>query len=340
MNTNITNNNIKTNISKWMDYHYPLENNIITKDSIKKALNKLYLDKILYLDIDQSILILFKVRIKNGPFRNISNLQKVTKLEFYNLIDIFIEYWNIKSSEYNEYPLIEIVFTYYIVPTKLDLEIKNSTRELKLQQNKDKNKSLKLESGLFDTINFGGYSLPCTMDITEWGDCDFYNDYTEAIIYKKQSKGIYYIKLHNNYLEVELKIENKSILFFKDTLLDINCLSTFKREIKEQTYEFLNGKLKTKSKNYKTQFIKPMLGEIYLNDKIITMDLETRVKQGKMEVYHVSLFDGKTITSFYLSDYKNSEELLNFSLLSLLTRKNNGYKIYLHNFSNFDSVFY
>lgn len=121
-----------------MDYHYPLENNIITKDSIKKALNKLYSDKIFNLDKDQNILVFFKVRIKNGPFRNISNLQKVNKLEFYNLIDIFIEYWNIKSSEYNEYPLIEIVFTYYIVPTNLELEIKNSTRELKLQQNKDK----------------------------------------------------------------------------------------------------------------------------------------------------------------------------------------------------------
>jgi len=341
MTTNIQNNNIKTNFSKWMDYYYPLENCIITKESIQKALNKFYLDKILNLDKDQSILIFFKVRIKNGPFRNISNLQKVNKLEFYNLIDIFIEYWNIKSSEYNEYPLIEIVFTYYILPTNLDLEIKNSTRELKKQKTtyKDKNKSLKLETGLLDTINFGGYSLPGTMDITEWGHCDFYNNYTEAIVYKKQSKGIYYIKLHNNYLEVDLKIDNKSILYFKDTLLDINCLGTFKREIKEQTYEFLNGKLKTKSKKYKTQYIKPLLGDIYLNDKFLTMDLETRIRKGKMEVYHVSIFDGISINTFYLSDYTNSEELLKYSILSILIRKYNGYKVYLHNFSNFDSVY-
>ena len=74
---------METNISKWLDYNYPLENNIITNESIKKALNKFYLDKILNLDNDKSILIKFKVIIISGPFRNISNLQQVNKLDFY-----------------------------------------------------------------------------------------------------------------------------------------------------------------------------------------------------------------------------------------------------------------
>jgi hypothetical protein len=49
-----------------------------------------------------------------GRARNIFNLQKVNKLDFNYLAEIFIEYWNIKSSEYNEYLLIGIVCTYFI----------------------------------------------------------------------------------------------------------------------------------------------------------------------------------------------------------------------------------
>lgn len=325
--------------SKWIDYKYSLENNLLSNESIKKALILFYNEVILYLEKDQNLLIFFKIRIKNGPFRNISHLQKINKLEFKNLTDIFIEYWNIKSSDYNQYPIIEIIFTYFIIPINLDLEIKDTTKDLKLKNYNYKNKSLRLESGLLDTINFGGYNLPCSMDITLWGRCDFYNDYKEAIVYKTQSKGIFYIKLYDNYLEAELKINDKTILNFKDTLLDINNLGTFHREIKEQKYEFINGKLKTKSKQYKTKFIKNLSGELYYKNNFITMDLETRAIQGKMEVYHISIFDGNKINTFYLSDYKNSEDLLKNSLLSIMTRKYNGYKVYLHNFSNFDSVF-
>ena len=36
------------------------------------------------------------------------------------------------------------------------------------------------------------------MDITLWGDCDFYNDYSEAVVYKYNSKCLFKVKLFNN----------------------------------------------------------------------------------------------------------------------------------------------
>lgn len=82
-----------------MDYYLPSGmqpfgkrlKNIITQDSFKKALHKLYSDRIINLEYDQQILVFFKVKAKDGPYRNISTLQKVNKLEFFNLIEIFIE---------------------------------------------------------------------------------------------------------------------------------------------------------------------------------------------------------------------------------------------------------
>ena len=75
------------------------------------------------------------------------------------------------------------------------------------------------------------------------------------------------------------------------------------------------------------------------------MDLETRTisesfgQGSKLEVYHISIYDGKNFLTFYLSDYTNSEELITNSILSLMLRKYHGYKIYIHNLSNFDGIF-
>jgi hypothetical protein len=69
------------------------------------------------------------------------------------------------------------------------------------------------------------------------------------------------------------------------------------------------------------------------------MDLETRVVNGIMTAYCVSLYDGKNFKSFYLTEYKDDKSMLKESILYLMKRKYHGYKIYLHNFSNFDAIF-
>jgi hypothetical protein len=58
-----------------------------------------------------------------------------------------------------------------------------------------------------------------------------------------------------------------------------------------------------------------------------------------MSPYCICFYDGKISKSFYLSDYKDSQEMLTFAIASLLKRKYNGYKIYVHNLSNFDGIF-
>jgi hypothetical protein len=69
------------------------------------------------------------------------------------------------------------------------------------------------------------------------------------------------------------------------------------------------------------------------------VDLETRSISGIRKPYCVSIFDGKEIISFYLSDYKDEDEMLTAAVKFLMRYKYNGYKVYLHNFSNFDSIF-
>jgi hypothetical protein len=68
-------------------------------------------------------------------------------------------------------------------------------------------------------------------------------------------------------------------------------------------------------------------------------DLETRTIEGVMSCYCVSIYDGVNISSFYLTDFKNPEEMLESAIVSLMLKKYHGYRLYLHNFSNFDGVF-
>jgi DNA polymerase type B, organellar and viral len=75
------------------------------------------------------------------------------------------------------------------------------------------------------------------------------------------------------------------------------------------------------------------------NNKIITMDLETRTINGDIIPYCVCLYDGINKYYFYLSDYKDSDDMLKESINFIMKRKYNNYKIYFHNFSNFDGVF-
>lgn len=72
------------------------------------------------------------------------------------------------------------------------------------------------------------------------------------------------------------------------------------------------------------------------------MDLETRSINDVMTPYCVSIFDGMSPKSFYLSDYSTSDEMLENSIIYLMKRKYDqarSGKVYLHNFSHFDGVF-
>jgi hypothetical protein len=78
---------------------------------------------------------------------------------------------------------------------------------------------------------------------------------------------------------------------------------------------------------------------MFNSKKFITMDLETRIIQGEMTSYCVSIFDGNNYKSFYLTDFKSEKEMLKNSIIFLMKRKYHNYKIYLHNLSRFDAVF-
>lgn len=76
-----------------------------------------------------------------------------------------------------------------------------------------------------------------------------------------------------------------------------------------------------------------------LINNFITLDIETFVKDNILIPYCISIYDGKTTSSFFINDFKNSQDLILSALKSILIRKYNGYNVYIHNMAKFDIIF-
>ena len=308
---------------KWRDSIHIIQNQLLTINLLSQALNKFWIElEQLIEESQQKILVLFKIEMENGLTRTISRMQTVTLNDKNDLLEIFNEYWNIKTQEYHLTIINKILFTYKIVskefPTRLSPALIKKP-----------------------TFTFKGYDLPNTMDCTEWGEkYQFSSNYLVATVQKHKSHAYYHIIFKEREQLVELKIQNKILLTFTDKMDDNNDLSTFTRILGEHTYIFKEGELILKQKNIQNiKYLTKVLGSTHISNKFITLDLETRTIDGIMTPYALSIYDGKEKISFYLSDYSSSENMLVAAINTLLRKKYNQYKIYIHNFSNFDSIF-
>ena len=177
------------------------------------------------------------------------------------------------------------------------------------------------------------------MDLFEWGDVNFGYEDKKAIVSKFNSNAEYHVSFNGLIMDVEYAYKGKTLFKFKDELLDRDNLGTFKRKIKNQTYHFLNGKILYKERICKYKMIKPLLAKPYYSNKFKTMDIETRNVKGTLVPYAIALFDGDNSKTFYVTDYKDHKNMLISAIKSIMLRRYHGYKVYLHNFSNFDGIF-
>src|SRR5947208_552784 len=134
----------------------------------------------------------------------------------------------------------------------------------------------------------------------------------------------------------ETQIESFIITFgFKDgkisDKINIKTNLTFKN--------YKNNKEILFMKEIKSKFISKLPKSNKLINKFITLDIETYIKDNILIPFCISIYDGKRTSSYFLSDYKNPEDLIITALNSLLVRKYNGYNIYIHNMAKFEIIF-
>lgn len=144
-------------------------------------------------------------------------------------------------------------------------------------------------------------------------------------------------KVINNYT---LKFEDKTLQNIKDIgqiLEDYD--NTFNRLILSNTYIIREGKLIIKEKLTKNHPINKVKLDNNSFPKFQTLDIETYVENNRHIPYAIALYDGNRKKSFYLSDYNDSNEMISKAIEYLLRPKLSGYKVYIHNLSQFDVNF-
>lgn len=319
-------------LNKWYDYTYKINDQILLAEHIEYAVKNFWLQIVEQIEDYQYILIQFKLKTIESEYRTVSYVQTINKNDLDDLILIFKEYWNIRTDDYHILSIDSIIFTYKIL-----------TKQGKIGKTKiiPHNKILIQKNKPF---SFSGISLPNTMDITKWsGKVIFNEDYNVAKVFLNNSPKEYHIQLFENFQIVKVIIKNKVLLEFKDIMTDKYDLSTFVREIKTQKYYFQNNNLILKQVNRKVNYLTKIEKDSVVSNKYITMDLETRNINGTLEPICISTFfvDGNEDKSenYYLNRFTSPENMLKTAIESLLRPKFNDYKVYLHNFSNFDGIF-
>jgi hypothetical protein len=87
------------------------------------------------------------------------------------------------------------------------------------------------------------------------------------------------------------------------------------------------------------KFIQPLIRTETLQNKFLTLDIETFIKDGAHVPYAISIFDGENSLSYYLSDFKDSNTMLITAIKSIVCKKFDNFKVYIHNMSGFDGIF-
>jgi hypothetical protein len=143
--------------------------------------------------------------------------------------------------------------------------------------------------------------------------------------------------LHNeNKNNIEISKDGDTIIKFIDNKLSDN---RFVRILENKKFYFENNKEILYVKEMKTKFISKLKPIKIFNNKFITFDIETYIKDSVLKVFCISIYDGINKKSFVITDYNNSEDFILAGLKSILLRKYNSYNIYIHNMGNFDMIF-
>lgn len=264
-------------------------------------------------------------------------------------------------------PKGEVIFNFkYRKDASLIKEI--SDKNERYEQNLEREE--KFEEVISNTNNlivgkmkFKQIHIPLSMNLNEWVGIKR-DDNTAIATYEMEDGQNIIFNFNLKYCKNEIKeyeciVMKNNVKLFKFSDYKISSNSHFKRVLCENIgnikneqvtkYEFENGKILLYEKYLKCDFISPLKEQIYRKPLFLTLDLETKdikgINEKGREVEYkiptcISLYDGKGIHSkVFMDDKKWMSEICEFLNENLFLRKYDNYKVYVHNFSKFDSVF-
>ena len=185
------------------------------------------------------------------------------------------------------------------------------------------------------------YNLPTTLNLSKWGFL-LINTPISALIRRGEHSQIL-VSINGNVRSVSILSNDVVIYSFTDTVLSL--------ELDHFTRLFEDGTLVTYKAGLQIRLQKPQKPALFMErlEKdsshsffASTLDLETRTDPNTslLEVISACYYNGFGYGTYFINDYKNSQDLILAFITDLFSFPyNNGKVVYVHNFSGFDSVF-
>ena len=103
--------------------------------------------------------------------------------------------------------------------------------------------------------------------------------------------------------------------------------------------KFIDGKAINVEIIYNSKVLKQSYYDFERNDNIGTIDLETfKNDKGEAIPYAIGYKTAKVLDTFYLNDYKNSDDMILDCIDKFMVVKNHNMKLYAHNMGEFDGI--
>jgi hypothetical protein len=302
------------NLNVWNTFEVQLNNQLFSKSLIEKIISKFWNDISLKFTQSNHLFILLKIKYINNEFVTIGKLQRLGENDRNWFISWIMNNMINKSEYYTETAIESIIISYGF------------------------KKGLAPIKEIFKTeLNFQVYNnhnIPITYNPLDYGKL------------VKQVNNMYFVQINEKTLgiitkfdrfnEVEIISGGDVIFKFKDEFINEN---EFMRTLDNKTFYFENNKEILFTKTLKTKFIAKLSPSKILNNNFITLDIETYIKDNVLIPYLISIYDGTKESTFAIWDFTNYEDMINSALKSIMIRKYNGYRIYIHNMGKFDIIF-
>ena len=310
---------------------------------IEQILDEFWFNVFKKLDRRQYILVILRVIYDTGEIISLDKMYRINYFDKEYLLRNYLFALDLKSEYYTDKHVKELVLQFWLsnrdssnlgTNVRLDLAPKNTmTKQWKKLKKKN---------------------IPSNQDYSSWGHVLYEDNNFIRIQDKKNINKTYNINIGkgaNPVVKVDILNHEEVFLSFQDTKLKAtpadaghNAENIFIRKFKDMEYYIEKNTEKTLLTiyRYKTDHIKPIKKETLLNNKYITLDIETMVISDEHVPYCVCVYDGEKTQSFYLSDYssnlENSREMIKDVISFLLKPKYSGHVVYAYNLSHFDGI--
>jgi len=298
----------------WIDFKVEIKNTNFSPKLLKTKMDIFWKEVIeTKLTANQHIWLLFRLQWTDNNFVTIGKLQKLNKEDKDYILNKLIDEIIDKGGYYLETSIISLVFTYAI------------------------RKGRALEKVINTNIHYHNYQhhkLPITMNPLEYGK--LLDKIGNTYFIQVNPKNIAIINHYENSNEIKFFKSGELTYEYIDKWIDNE---TFSRILGKKEWIFRNNEQILFNFEKSVKFIQPLIRRDTLQNKIITMDIETFIKDGIHIPFIISWYDGENKFSYFLTDYNSSEDMIITCIKNIMIKKYDNYKIYIHNLAKFDGIF-